>query len=425
MTEVSERHRKSRVALVLAGGAARGAYEVGVVQHILENVSATLGRDVPIDILCGTSVGALNACFLAAHADQPRGRGAALVNTWQSLKMADVIHPDPRALFDFLRGLVGKPPPIDPHASRRGGILDPAGLERLVDRVIAFERIPEQLAKGTLQALTVSTTHVGSGRTVVFVARAGGNIPYWGNDPTVEARGVMIGREHALASASIPFLFPAVRIDGQFYCDGGLRQNVPLSPARRLGADGLIVVSPRYVERANPLSEALEEKREEAFPGPLFLLGKALNALLLDRVDNDLDRLERINSLLLAGTRRYGSEFLANINEELGYPPGELRTRPLSAVLIRSSVDIGAMAGAYVRSPEFSRRTSGLVAGVMRRLADLAQDADLLSYLLFDGEFAARLIEVGRRDAALRHQELCAFFESMAQPSVQPSEPTG
>jgi len=374
--------RKSRVALVLAGGAARGAYEVGVVQHILEEVSATLGRDVPIDILCGTSVGALNACFLAAHADQPRDRASALSRTWQSLRMADVIHPDPRALFDFMRGLVGKPLPIDPHATRRGGILDPAGLERLVDRVIAFERIPEQLKSGRIHALTVSTTHVGSGRTVVYVARRDGCVPYWGNDPTVEARGVTIGREHALASASIPFLFPAVRIGGQFYCDGGLRQNVPLSPARRLGADGLIVVSPRYVERPNPAAEALEERREEAFPGPLFLLGKALNALLLDRVDNDLDRLERINSLLLAGTRRYGPEFLANINEELGYPRGELRTRPLSAVLIRSSVDIGAMAGAYVRSPEFARRTSGLVAALMRRLADLAQDADLLSYLL-------------------------------------------
>jgi NTE family protein len=405
----------NRVALVLAGGAARGAYEVGVVQHIVEDVARELGRDVPLDILCGTSVGALNTCFLAAYADDPRGRGNRLADEWRRMRMSEVIHPDPRAVLDFVRSMVGRPLPFDSRDTRRGGILDPTGIERLVDRAIPFERIRENLAAERFHGLTVSTTHVGSGRTVVFVERGGGGVPHWGHDVTVNPRAAIIGREHALASAAIPFLFPAVRIDGEFYCDGGLRQNVPLSPARRLGATGLIVVSPRLIEAPNP---AEVRRTEEAFPGPLFLLGKALNALLLDRVDNDIDRLERINGILDAGMRRYGPGFLRAINEEIGHTPGEsseIRTRPLRAVLIRASEDIGKLASAYVRSAAFSRRVSGVTGLIMRRIADAAQDADLLSYLLFDGEFADSLIALGRADARRRHAELCSFFEQMGR----------
>jgi NTE family protein len=277
--------------------------------------------------------------------------------------------------------------------------------------------VGQNIARGLLHAVTVSTTHVGSGKTVVFV-ESGGPLPPWGRDPTIEARPVRLGPEHALASAAIPFLFPAVHIGGEFYCDGGLRQNVPLSPARRLGAEGLIVISPRYIE---PLAASSTMKqREEDFPAPLFLLGKALNALLLDRVDNDLDRLERINVILEAGSRRFGPGFLDALNEELarahaggGPVHSPLRTRTLRSVLIRASDDIGRMAGDYVRSAEFTRRAGALVSRALRTLAEAAIDSDLLSYLLFDGEFAGRLIELGRRDAQARHDELMAFFEAM------------
>jgi NTE family protein len=410
----------ARVALVLAGGAARGAYEVGVVQHILEDVARSLGRDIPIDILCGTSVGALNSCFLAAFSDDRRGRAARLRDIWLNLKMSDLVHPDPRSIWDFTRSLFGRVPSVEEDARRRGGILDPDGLERLIARACPFPRIDERIAAGDLYALTVSTTHVGTGRTVVFV-QSRDPLPHWGRDPTIIARAVAIRDEHALASAAIPFLFPAVRIGGDFYCDGGLRQNVPLSPARRLGADGLIVVSPRVIDQTPP-SLALVHAREQAFPGPLFLLGKALNALLLDRIDNDIDRLERINALLNAGCRRYGPGFIDAINEELGKQAtdpetdtkGTLRTRPLATVLIRASTDIGRMATEFARSPGFKRRVHGILGSVMRRLAEGSLDADLLSYLLFDGEFADQLIELGRADARTRHAELCGFFEQMA-----------
>lgn len=398
----------NRVALVLAGGAARGAYEVGVVRYILEEVSRQLGFDVPLDILCGTSIGALNACHLAAFADEPRARATRLANHWTGLAMRDVVHPGSGAVFGLLRELLGQSRAPRPGELRRGGVLDPAGIERIVTAAVPFARIAEHLRAGRLHAVTVSTTHVGSGRTTVYVQRRGGGLPRWGSDPTVVARAAELTADHALASAAIPFLFPAVRLDGEFHCDGGLRQNVPLSPARRLGADALIVVSPRYLP---PLATDAEHRaREQAFPGPLFLLGKALNALLLDRVENDIDRLERINAILLAGCRRYGDGFLQAINEELAQPPGSIQTRPLRVVLIRATDDIGRIAAELVRSPGFRARVPGVLGRLMRRIADTTTETDLLSYLLFDGEFAGRLIELGRADARLHHDELCAFF---------------
>ena len=402
-----------KVALVLAGGAARGAYEVGVVAHILEEVSRDLGRDVPLDILCGTSVGAINACMLAAFADEPRARAQRLVDRWAGLHINDLVRVDVMRVLGLLRNMVRppRPEPIDAEHQRRGGLVDPSGIERLIRDAIPFERIGTHIISGRLTAVTISTTHVGSGRTVVFVARGERGLPPWSSDATVIARAAELRAEHALASAAIPVLFPAVAIDGHFYCDGGLRQNVPLSPARRLGADGLIVVNPRYLKPPTPFEQV---QAEQAFPSPWFLIGKTLNALLLDRLESDIDRLERINALLLAGVRRYGDRFLDEINDEMGRH-GKAALRPMRAVLIRASTDIGKMSAEFVRSPAFRRRAPGMVGRLMAQLADgePTSEADLLSYLLFDGEFARQLIALGRSDARARHAELCAFFEAL------------
>jgi NTE family protein len=206
-----------------------------------------------------------------------------------------------------------------------------------------------------------------------------------------------------------------VRVAGEFYCDGGLRQNVPLSPARRLGADGIIAISPHHLPLHLP-DDAEVRAVERVFPGPLFLLGKTLNALLLDRIDSDIERLRRINDILEAGCRRFGPDFLDELNQEMGNPPGRAALRPLATVVVRASQDIGQMSAEYVREPAFAARNKGILARMLRRLADSegGSQADLLSYLLFDGEFAGRLIEMGRGDARRQHDELCAFFERLA-----------
>ena len=185
--------KAARIALVLAGGAARGAYEVGVVQHIVEEVAKDLGRDVPLDILCGTSIGALNACALAAFADEPRSRATRLVDVWTRLRVEQLVQPDLRGILSmgtrWLRG----------HARRRerprarGRPRRPRG-PRAAHRVARSRSraIDGHLQRGLLDALTVSTTHVASGRTVVYVHRAQRDLPPWSLDPTITPRAAQI-----------------------------------------------------------------------------------------------------------------------------------------------------------------------------------------------------------------------------------------
>ncbi len=397
---------RSKVGLVLAGGSARGAYEVGVVRYILEEVARSLGQEIPLDVISGTSAGSINAAMLAALADQPMRRGELLANRWTTLELSDVIRPSPRELLHLGARLLGRPIPAS--ASRRGGVLDPSGIERIVKGSIPFDAIAEHMRKGRVSALSISTTHVASGRTVVFVQRREGGVPTWGDDPTMVPRAATIRAEHALASAAVPFLFPALAIDGSYYCDGGLRQNVPLSPARRLGAEGLIVINPRYIRETTP-TPAVAEAREREYPDPLFVAGKAMNALLLDRIENDIHRLQKLNAVLAAGSRRFGAGFSAALNEELGRD-GESALRPLDVVYVRASQDIGVLAAEYVRSAEFARRVRGVFGRILRRIAEGEQEADLLSYVLFDGPFSGRLIDIGWSDARARHEEFVSFF---------------
>jgi NTE family protein len=399
----------SSVGLVLAGGSARAAYEVGVVRYILEDVARALGRDVPIDVLCGTSAGSINVCMLAAHADKPSARAALLAKRWTDLELEDVVRPAGKEILHMAGRLLGRTGRADTsRPGRRGGMFDPSGVEEIVHDAVPFDRIAEHMRAGLLRAISISTTHVASGRTVVFVQRREGGVPPWGSDPTMVARAAEIRAEHVLASAAVPLLFPAVEIDGQFYCDGGLRQNVPLSPARRLGADSLIVINPRFIREQSP-TPAAAEAREREFPDPLFVVGKAMNALLLDRIENDIDRLAMLNAVLAAGTRHYGAGFAGAINEELRRQ-GERGLRHMDVVYVRASQDIGVLAAEFVRSAEFARRVGGITGRVLRRLAEGESEADLLSYILFDGEFAGRLIEIGRADARAKHDSFVRFF---------------
>jgi NTE family protein len=398
---------RSKVGLVLAGGAARGAYEVGVVRYVVEEVGRALGRPVPLDVLSGTSAGSINATMLAAYAGDSQ-RATILMNRWTSLELYDVVRPSAREILRVAGRLIGRTARPYARADRRGGMFDPSGIERIVADSVPFGAIAENMKAGRLSALSISTTHVASGRTVVFVQRRDGGVPRWGDDPTMVAQPAVIRAEHALASAAVPLLFPSVAIDGQFYCDGGLRQNVPLSPARRLGADGLIVINPRYIREETP-TPAVADAREQQSPDPLFVAGKAMNALLLDRIENDIHRLQKLNAVLAAGTRRYGPDFADSLNDELARA-GHGPLKPLDVVYIRASEDIGVLAAQYVRSAEFGSRTRGLLGHVLRRIGEGEEEADLLTYVLFDGSFCGRLIEIGWRDARMRHEELVRFF---------------
>ena len=155
----------AQVGLVLGGGAARGAYEVGVLEHIAEHVSADLGYDVPFDILCGTSVGAINACCVAAFSDEPRARVARLSSIWTGLRISEVLRPMAGGVVDVMRSLFGR------SLLNTTALFDARPLADLVRSAIPFDRIDAQLRAGRIQAVTVSATQVATGRTTVFVQR--------------------------------------------------------------------------------------------------------------------------------------------------------------------------------------------------------------------------------------------------------------
>jgi NTE family protein len=407
--------KRPRIGFVLAGGGSRGAYEAGIIHYLRTDLARRLGHHVPIDIVSGTSVGAINAAFLAATMHDPDVQAAQLIAAWQALRMEELISLRPVDVFRAARILLGgDPPPPAPGNFRYGGLLNTSGLERFVLRVIPWRGIERSLRGGHLHALSVSATHVGTGHTFVFLSSAEPVPREWSRDPFVRHRAARIGPRHVLASAAIPMLFPAVKIGEDYYTDGGLRQNTPMSPAIRLGADRLLLVSLRHV--ASP-SRELQREHADAYPKPLFLAGKALNALLLDHTEYDLARMQRINLILEAGHASFGDKFEDTMNHALV----RLRGAPLrriQAVHIRPSEDIGALAADFVASGRM--RVRGLVARrLVQRLAagEARHESDLLSYLLFDGEFARQLIDLGRRDAAQKADELAELFDFAPAPA--------
>jgi len=409
MGSVKAPFTRPRIGFVMSGGGSRGAYEAGIIHYLRTDLAKRMGRHVPIDIVTGTSVGAINAAFLAATMADPDAQAEQITAAWRALRMEDLISLKPLDVFRAARTLLGgDPPPPKPGSFRYGGLLDTNGLERFVVRVIPWRGIERSLREGHLRAISVSATHVGTGHTVVFLSCAEPMPREWSRDPFVRHRAARIGPRHVLASAAIPMLFPAVKLGEEYFTDGGLRQNTPMSPAIRLGADRMLLVSLRHVA-SQP--KQLQRENVEAFPKPLFLAGKALNALLLDHTEYDLARMQRINMILEAGTASFGDKFEDMMNQALT----KLRGAPLrriQAVHIRPSEDIGMLAAEFVSSGRM--RVQGLVARrLIERLAagEARHESDLLSYLLFDGNFAAQLIDLGRQDAAKKADELAALFD--------------
>jgi len=400
---------RPKIGFVLSGGGSRGAYEAGILHYIRTDLAKRLGRHVPIDIVTGTSVGAINAAFLAATMGDPQTQAQQIAAAWKALRIEELISLKARDLMRAAKMMLGgDPPPPAPGSFRYGGLLDTSGLERFVIRVIPWRGIEKNLRERHLHALSVSATHVGTGHTIVFLS-SGEPVPReWSRDPFVRHRAARIGPRHVLASAAIPLLFPAVKIGDEYFTDGGLRQNTPMSPAIRLGADRLLLISLRYIK---PEPKLIQKERVEAYPKPLFLAGKALNALLLDHTEYDLQRMQRINLILEAGYASFGDKFEQMMNHELV----RLRGAPLrriQAVHIRPSEDIGQIAAHFVQSGRVN--VDGVIARqLIQRLAagEAAHESDLLSYLMFDGDYCAELIELGRKDAAKKEDELAALFD--------------
>lgn len=374
--------RPPDLGMVMGGGGARAAYQVGVLRFMARRFP-----ELCVPYVTGVSAGAINAALLASHHGTFLQAVDELNHLWGHLTIEDVFRVDSRTLlkngFRWIRQLVsGGIGTADPVKS----LVDTEPLRRYLSEVLhavdgELTGIHYNLRHGCLRAVALSTSSYSSGQSVTWVQ--GSEIREW-ERPQRTARKTTIGVEHIMASAALPLFFPAVRIGNEWYGDGGVRLTAPLSPVLHLGARRILAISTRY--------ERPDRKDIPAtvhgYPPPAQVVGALTNAIFLDLLDNDAMRLERLNRLL---------EYVPKEDRE-GLAPVRLFT-------IRPSRDLGRLAGEYeARLPRaFRFLTRGLGTKQTR-------SPDFLSLILFQPDYLRALMDIGEEDAEARADEIEAFL---------------
>lgn len=416
-----------KIALVLSGGGARGAYAAGVLHYLCTKVAPKLSRKRPFDILCGSSVGAINTCFMAATCHNLEYQGKQIFELWNNLDQSSVYRRDMKTLTRFMGKIAGKfvgnifsrkTPEERRILKRRAlfkGLLDTSPFPVFLRESIPWRQIPINLQNGSLKALSVTATNVNTGKMELFIHKHD-SIRYTGRHP---AHFVNIEFRHAMASAAIPFLFPTVRVERNYYCDGGLRLNTPLSPAIQLEADKVLVIGLHHV------GEKAEQNKNEPFiendlpPSMGDVAGQVLKSLFLDHLDYDLEQLGRINKIIHWGKTVYGPDFVTKINDHLrvGSEPDDIAARGLKELQIGSvfpSVDIRNLFSACVGDPDFLKRSLTSFEKMLLRLLeiDLDKSQDVLSFILFVPAYLRSMLALGYEDGKKKHDYFMNFFES-------------
>ncbi|MEM8984434.1 MAG: patatin-like phospholipase family protein, partial [Pseudomonadota bacterium] len=373
-----------KLALVLPGGGARGAFQVGVLKAIAELLPRTAHN--PFNILSGTSAGAINATVVASKARRLRFAAQELERVWGGFSVDQVFRSDRWTMFKtsahWLAAIVlGGLGPRNPRS-----LLDNAPLRALLHRNVPFDSIQRGIDRGYLDALAVTAAGYSSARSVSFYQAAPRQLP-WQRTRRVGVH-VPINLDHLMASIAVPMVFPPQLIDGEYYGDGAMRQATPLSPAVNLGADRILVIGVRN-ELASP---AADPAGASEFPSFGQIAGYMLDTLFLDGLYSDLERLSRINTLLDAVKPQH-REGVAS------------RLRPIDCMIIVPSRDLRSIAAEHAAALPAAVRL--LLRGVGGRQYERNR---LLSFLLFESGFTKALIQLGYDDAMRVREPLLNFL---------------
>ncbi len=368
-------------ALVLTGGGARAAYQVGFLRCLAHRMP-----DLEIGILTGVSAGAINAAHLA-NCDRSFPEAVArLVDLWKNLTTDRIFRSDGgKLLSNVLRWGFNIVSGGSSAAPRIRGLVDTAPLRELLLEVFGTDEqltgIARNIATKRLNAFGMTATNYATGQSVTWFQGPG--IEPW-HRPNRRSMRCEFTIDHVMASAALPLVFPAVFVGGAWHGDGGVRLAAPLAPALHLGADRILAISTRH----QPPREDLPDNPERPYPPPAQVAGILMNAVFLDALDQDAFTLERINRLVreLPPDRRHG-------------------LREVEIFVLRPSVDLGRLAADYETQLPGALRflTRGL--GTRRLMTQ-----DWLSMILFEPEYLTRMIEIGERDAEARLEEISAFL---------------
>ncbi len=372
---------EQRTGLLLSGGGARAAYQVGALLAIAKLWGRRPGN--PFQIICGTSAGAINAVALACYGARFRLGVRHLARVWRNFHVDQVFEADTRAVLGsvgrwgsaILFGALVRQNPLS--------LLNNAPLRALLERELDFSALAQALQAGDLRAVAVTASGYSSGENLAFYQGAPDLEP-WRRAQRVGVPS-MLAVDHLLASSAIPFVFPAVRIHREYFGDGSMRQMAPISPVIHLGAERILVISGGRIQEK-------PRARGEAYPSMAQVAGHALSSIFLDGLAMDLERLQRINATLGA--------FSPEARAQAG-----LTLKPIQTLVLAPSRSLDDLAAMHHRALP---RALGFVLrsiGATRR-----NGSALLSYLLFESVYTRALMDLGYRDALTRTEELASFL---------------
>lgn len=366
-----------KIALILSGGGARGAYQAGVLKGLSEILPDK--KNSPFKIISGVSAGAINSSKLASEIESFSNAVEKLVYLWSQLTTDRVFKSEILSVNKFASILGANQKKMD-------SLLDTAPLLELLNEFCDFSKIKKNISDNLIESLIITANDYTTGSAISFVQTNSSNLNW--KDSRRLAVLAEINSHHVLASSAIPMLFPPVKIGSHYFGDGCVRNNTPCSPAIRMGADKIFVIGVRTQLSSERLIRTEEALLANKPPSMVRILNALLNAVLLDSVEQDVHRIQRINQLV-------------NIS---GKDSAREGFKEIPALCISPSEDLSNIAR------QQAHHLPRLIRMTISALGSLDEASEILSYLLFEPHFCRKLIEMGYNDALNSKEQILSFF---------------